>query len=219
MTALFHPTHPTESFEGRDAEFAFLSIFWMIRENFPTLRMTWEHLSDARCIPHLKAMQKIYQKTFVTITAHHLCGNEDKHHGDVSATCQPPIRAERDRTDLIKFVMENHEWVMGGLDDAPHPIEKKHVIGRCACGAYTTESGTLLYATALSEFDLFSKDGGFRTFQSFVSSNAAKYLDVPESKSMLEIVDTQWTIPEKYDFGGIAVIPFWGGKTIPFSYA
>lgn len=218
MTALFHPTHPSKTFGNRDAEYAFIGIFGMIREKFPCLRMTWEHLSDHRCIPHLIAMHQSHQNVFVTITAHHMFGNEDLHFGDVSAVCQPPIRTEEDRTGLNRFVMENHSWVMGGLDDAPHPIEKKHVIGCCACGAFTTEAGTLLYATALSRLDLFDDAGGISIFERFVSINAANYFGIPVPTEKVSIEEETWTIPKEYRFGDTVVIPYGAGLHLPFSY-
>ncbi len=123
----FHPEHPSPIFSNRDAEFAFLPIARIFLEETDAV-IIWEHGTDARCIPHWKDMARS-RRFFVTLTAHHLATNEDDTFGDVRATCKPPIKTEDDRQGLLQLVAEGYryQWVMAGADDAPHPMENKHV--------------------------------------------------------------------------------------------
>ena len=107
MKVHLHPEHPWMTFGNRDAEFIFLPIADMLlRETEATI--IWEHGTDARCVPFWKEMAKT-GRLFVTLTAHHLAGNEDQTFGDVRMVCKPPIKTELDRLGLIQFVAEDHD--------------------------------------------------------------------------------------------------------------
>ena len=206
----FHPEHPWNLFSNRDAEFVFLSTIDMFM-NETNATIIWEHGTDARCIPYWKEMAQS-KRFFVTITAHHLVADEDGEFGDVRSVCKPPIKTYRDRYELVRFVKENHSWVMAGPDDAPHDRATKHPeTGCCSCGAYTAPFLLQLYAHALNP----ANDN--LAFENFVSRNARDLHGLPPSTRKITLVKKPFQIPLSYQVGPWTVEPFWAGKTIDWS--
>lgn len=212
----WHPEHPLMSIANHDAELVFLAITDMFLNETDAI-IVWEHGSVARCIPSWKYMAKS-GRFFVTLTAHHLAENSDGCHGDVRSTCKPPIGTEVDRYALVNLVKEDHSWVMAGLDDAPHPMAAKHVsLGSCACGAYTTPFGLLLYAHALH--DLLATKRGIETFTRFTSRNARQLHNLPASSYRMKIFEKPFKIPPTYQLGDWVVEPFWAGRELKWSFS
>lgn len=212
----FHPEHPWMEFDNRVAEFMFLPIVDMFIRATNAI-IIWEHGTDARCIPFWKEWAKT-GRFYVTLTAHHLATDENATFGDVRATCKPPIKTPRDRSDLVKLVMEDHDWVMAGADDAPHPIEKKHTAhGKCACGAYTAPFLLSLYAHALDA--LLQMRGGVRIFKRFIHGNAAKLykIRIPTMRYVLE--RKPQTIPDSYKLGPWTVLAFWARQELLWTHS
>ena len=212
----FHPEHSSPVFSNRDAEFAFLPIARIFLEETDAV-IIWEHGTDARCIPHWEDMAAS-GRFYVTLTAHHLAANEDDTFGDVRAACKPPIKMEEDRQGLIRLVGKNHRWVMAGADDAPHPMESKHVPeGRCACGAYTSPFLLLLYAHALGRDFLVSR---LPVVQNFLFYNAKKlHPQLKCASDSMWIKREPFQIPLSYDIGPWTVESFWAGRKLDWSFA
>lgn len=212
----FHPEHPLMLFGNRDAEFAFLAIMDMLMtatEEAGTV-FVWEHGTDARCIPFWEEWART-GRFYVTLTAHHLATHEDRTYGDVQATCKPPYKTAQDQRGLIDLVAMDSSWVMAGGDDAPHPKGKKHVLGPCACGAYTAPFLLPLYAHALSHL---LETGREDIFARFINGNARELYGIPEeSTPLIKLVKRPMTIPETYRAGPWEIEPFWAGRTIDYS--
>lgn len=214
----FHPEHPSPVFSNRDAEFAFLPLVRMFLEETDAT-IIWEHGTDSRCIAHWKDMATS-ERFFVTLTAHHLATNEDDSFGDVRAVCKPPIKTEDDRRALIALVGEGKRWVMAGADDAPHPMESKHVHeGRCACGAYTSPFLILLYAHALGRMFLMRKAVEVSNFLFWNAMKLHPHLSSQCASDCVNIKREPFTIPLSYDIGPWKVEPFWAGQTLDWSFA
>lgn len=216
MNVHLHPEHPWMAFGNRDAEFCFLPIADMfLRETNATI--VWEHGTDSRCIPFWKEMAAT-GRFFVTLTAHHLAGNEDQALGDVRMVCKPPLRTEHDRLGLIQLVAENHNWVMAGGDDAPHNLPAKHVHnGQCACGEYTAPFLMQLYAHALDE--LLQSEAGRQIFVNFTSRNARAFHNHPPASATRLLVRQEFLVPDFYQVGSWRVEPPWAGKKIRYSFS
>ncbi|MES2203053.1 MAG: hypothetical protein V4474_01885 [Patescibacteria group bacterium] len=208
MRVHFHPEHPSEHFDNRDAEFAFLPIMDIFFNETKTT-LVWEHGTDARCIPFWEEWAKS-GRFFLTITAHHLLINETTSYGDVGAISKPPAKKEIDRRGLIALIAKDYPWVMAGGDDAAHPVHDKHRVGNCACGAYTAPFLLALYAHALlshMRLDVFAK---------FISGNA-QALYKTDVKEFLRLTKKPFQIPLSYEIGPWKVEPFWAGKTIDYT--
>jgi len=210
MRVHFHPEHPSELVENRDAEFLFLPIMDIfINETNTTL--VWEHATDAtRCTTHWEAWGKT-GRFLLTVTAHHLVTNETSTYGDVGAVCKPSYKTEADRLALIELVRKNYSWVMAGGDDAPHPIGSKHRIGPCACGAYTAPFLLQLYAHALLSYV------GLITFTNFTSANARRVYGAHIPQEFFSLVEKPFDIPLIYRIGPWNVEPFWAGRALDYS--
>ncbi len=215
----FHPEHPSPVFSNRDAEFAFLPLARMFLEETDAT-IVWEHGTDARCITHWKDMAAS-GRFFVTLTAHHIATSEDEAFGDVRAVCKPPIKTEEDRQELLRLIADGYEWVMAGADDAPHPIESKHVSkGRCACGAYTAPFLILLYihvfTRAVHETPMLNSD-----VENFLYFNAKKLHPQLKLQSppVLITKERAFQIQSTYNIGPWTVEPFWAGRTLDWSFA
>lgn len=214
MRIHFHPEYPNLSFDGRDAEYLFLPIIDMfMRQTNATL--IWEHGTDARCIRHWKDWGAS-GRFFVTLTAHHLAESEDGAFGDVRSVCKPAIKTEGDRQGLVSLVKEGLPWVMAGLDDAPHPIENKHVQeGKCACGAYTAPFGLQLYAHMLDK--MLETVEGQEKFVRFTSGVAQDLYKLPGTTETILLKKEPFKIPDSYSAGFWKIQPFWAGKTLAWS--
>jgi dihydroorotase (homodimeric type) len=213
-----HPEYPLMSIPSRDAEYMFISTMDMLMrstEDVGTV-FVWEHGTDSRCILFWREWAQT-GRFYVTLTAHHLAADEDDTFGDVRAACKPPIKTNRDKYVLRLLVREDNHWVMAGLDDAPHPEEKKFVDqGRCACGAYTAPFGLQLYAHAL-----LSDNSGLQdvaALRRLTSDNARALYGLPSGRmDAFRLVWQPFTIPLTYNVGPWTVRPFWAGETIDWS--
>jgi len=211
-----HPEHPAMTFIGRDAEYLFLPVAYMLIEETEAI-IIWEHGTDARCIPHWKRLAES-GRFYVTLTAHHLATNEDKTFGDVRATCKPSIKTEPDRAALVQLVCEDHPWVMLGADDAPHDMSRKHVHeGRCDCGAYTAPFLVPLCAHVLDQ--LMHTEAGIQIFNNFTSRNARKLYGLPPAVRKLKLARQKTEIPACYRLGPWTVESFWAKQVIEWSFA
>ena len=215
MNVHFHPEHPMMLFENRDAEYLFLPIMDMIMEATKDMLgvIVWEHGTDARCIPFWEVWGKT-GRFYVTLTAHHLATSENETFGDVQATCKPPIKTRYDRRGLVELVKLGYHWVMAGGDDAAHDKSKKHGLGPCACGAYTSTVLAALYGHALH--DLLYTEAGRQIFIDFTSGNA-KRLYGGEDGRTLTFTDEPTRIPAEYTVGTWTVEPFMAGQEISCS--
>jgi dihydroorotase len=216
MRVHFHPEHPSELFDNRDAEWMFLplmDIFIHETEDTGTV-LIWEHGTDARCIPHWEVWAKT-GRFFVTITAHHLLDNESSAYGDVRSTYKPPAKREEDRRGLFALIAKadqrEYSWVMAGGDDAPHPTWEKHRLGQCACGAYTAPFLLQLYAHALLPYV------SVEAFICFINRNAAALYGWEDTGERLNLFKKPFTIPKTYLAGFWMVESFWALRTIEYS--
>ena len=105
-----------------------------------------------------------------------------------------------------------YDWVMAGGDDAPHPIEDKHRVGPCACGAYTAPFLLALYAHAI-----LGRQNGPWALEKFISTNAEKLYGKLEDKEKFVIKEEPFTIPLMYEAGPWKIEPFWAGRTINYT--
>jgi dihydroorotase len=190
-----------------DREAEFMSIYEMLAQNFPDLKIIMEHITTKAAVEMLDR----YENLFATITLHHLLITLDDVAGGMLQPhlfCKPIAKRPEDQQALLKVALEAHPKVMFGSDSAPHPQHKKEACG-CAAGVFTAP----IALQALCE--LFDRHGKLENLQSFVSDNAQSIYGLcPEFKEVtLEAVPFQ--VPEKYG----SVVPMFAGQTIGWSIA
>jgi dihydroorotase len=215
-----HPENPWMLFGNRDAEYQCLTFAEMALTEAPDFQLFWEHGTDARCIPFWKDFGLSSSRFFVTLTAHHLDSNEEQAFGDVRKTCKPPIKTERDRSDLGLLVAEDHPWVLAGGDGAIHSIEDKFKLhGKCACGANTSPFLMPLYAHALHPVLNLDTGKGRMIFGNFTSRNARRVFNLPKASKQVILVNKRFQIPDTYDVADLVIMSYGAREYINWELA
>lgn len=217
ITCHFHPEHPWLDISGRDAESMFIPLVEPFLQD-TSARIVWEHGSDGRCVPLWERWASEFDgRVFVTLTPHHLIGDDDTDHGNVAAVCKPPIKSKLDRHLLLDLVRKDYPWVMAGSDSAYHPMAKKHVpSGCCACGAFLAPWLAPLYAHALD--DILVKPCGVEVYKNFTSGNARNVHGLSAPSRTLALERVEFEIPKTYKVGVETAMPFMGGEKIRWRF-
>lgn len=188
-----------------DREAEFMSIYELLAQNFPKLKIVMEHITTKAAVDMLDK----YENLYATITLHHLLITLDDVVGGMMKPhlfCKPIAKRPEDREALLKVALEAHPKVMFGSDSAPHPQHKKESCG-CAAGVFTAPIALQVLCEIFDEFD------ALENLQDFVSDNAQRIYGIcPEFKE-ITLVDLPFTVPESYS----GVIPMYAGETIGWS--
>lgn len=217
MHVHFHPAHPSPLHDNDEEEYMFLPIFEQLHVRFPSVPMTWKHLSDARVISALLDMGKMVG---IGVSAHHPFINATTVYGEnANGVFKPTAGDETDREALVRLITSGHNRVFSDPDDAPHPESaKSNPIMKC-CGADTTEIVTLLHATNFDRAGKLDNPVDWMRFDDFMTHNACRFYGLPTPKDHIWIEKGEHQVPLKTDVNGISVIPFWAGRTLPWRYA
>ncbi|WP_345980411.1 dihydroorotase [Sulfurimonas sp. HSL3-2] len=188
-----------------DREAEFMSIYELLAQNFPKLKIVMEHITTKAAVDMLDK----YENLYATITLHHLLITLDDVVGGMMKPhlfCKPIAKRPEDREALLKVALEAHPKVMFGSDSAPHPQHKKESCG-CAAGVFTAPIALQVLCEVFDEFN------ALENLQDFVSDNAQRIYGIcPEFKE-ITLVDLPFTVPESYS----GVIPMYAGETIGWS--
>lgn len=188
-----------------DREAEFMSIYELLAQNFPKLKIVMEHITTKAAVDMLDK----YENLYATITLHHLLITLDDVVGGMMKPhlfCKPIAKRPEDREALLKVALEAHPKVMFGSDSAPHPQHKKESCG-CAAGVFTAPIALQVLCEIFDEFD------ALENLQDFVSDNAQRIYGIcPEFKE-ITLVDLPFKVPESYS----GVIPMYAGETIGWS--
>jgi dihydroorotase len=192
--ALFHPEHPGARWDDTECEYAFFGIFEAIYNMVPGLNMVWEHLTDSRVLPFLLEME---DRVACTVTAHHLMLRLNDVLGKNHHLCRPPAKMKRDTETLLEHVVTGKSnKIMSGLDDAPHPVSKKHC-DEAACGVWTTTTAPQLHIQIFEDAVGITPES-LHHLANFVSTNARAYYKLHESKSNLLLTQKEEKVPYAY---------------------
>jgi len=185
-----------------DREAEFMSIYELLAQNFPDLKIIMEHITTAAAVEMLDK----YENLYATITVHHLLLTLDDVIGGMMQPhhfCKPIAKRPEDLDALLSVALEAHPKVMFGSDSAPHPQHKKESCG-CAAGVFTAPIALQLLC------EIFEQFGKLDNLQDFVSDNAQRIYGIcPEFKEVT-LEKRPFVVPENY--GG--VVPMYAGETI-----
>lgn len=185
-----------------DREAEFMSIYELLAQNFPDLKIIMEHITTKAAVEMLDK----YENLYATITVHHLLITLDDVVGGMMQPhlfCKPIAKRPEDLDALLSVALEAHPKVMFGSDSAPHPKDKKESCG-CAAGVFTAPIALQLLC------EIFDQFGKLDNLQAFVSDNAQSIYGIcPEFKEVV-LEQRPFTIPENYS----AVVPMYAGQTI-----
>ncbi|QOP43089.1 dihydroorotase [Sulfurimonas sediminis] len=185
-----------------DREAEFMSIYELLAQNFPDLKIIMEHITTKEAV----AMLDKYPNLYATITVHHLLLTLDDVIGGLMRPhlfCKPIAKRPEDLDALLSVALEAHPKVMFGSDSAPHPQHKKESCG-CAAGIFTAPISLQLLTEIFDQFDKLDN------LQAFVSDNAQNIYGIcPEFKEVI-LEKRPFLVPENYS----GVVPMFAGEKI-----
>lgn len=174
-----------------EREVAFHETFLSIHRAFPSLRLVFEHISDARTLALIRDLPA--DRVAGTITLHHLLFTLDDLMGGAlnpHLFCKPVVKTAEDRKALREAVFSGDPHFFFGSDSAPHPRAHKEQKG--AAGCYTAPYALEALAS------LFEAHGVLGALEGFVSERGARFYGLPRNEGMLVLRREEWTVPEEY---------------------
>ncbi len=185
-----------------DREAEFMSVYEILAQNFPNLKIIMEHITTKEAV----VMLDKYPNLYATITVHHLLLTLDDVAGGLMRPhlfCKPIAKRPEDLDALLSVALEAHPKVMFGSDSAPHPQHKKESCG-CAAGIFTAPISLQLLTEIFEQFDKLDN------LQAFVSDNAQNIYGIcPEFKEVI-LEKRPFLVPENY----AGIVPMYAGELI-----
>jgi dihydroorotase len=181
-------------------------------ERFPSLPVVFEHITTARAVEFVAQARR---GVAATITPQHLLHNRNAiFSGGIRPHyyCLPILKRERDRQALLGAATSGNPRFFLGTDSAPH--EKAAKENSCGCaGMFTAHAAVELYAEA------FESVGRLDRLEGFASHFGADFYALPRHRETITLVKEPWVAPEKYPFGGGALVPYRAGEPIAWRIA
>jgi len=188
-----------------DREAEFMSIYELLAQNFPDLKIIMEHITTKDAVDMLDK----YPNLYATITVHHLLLTLDDVIGGMMMPhhfCKPIAKRPEDLDALLDVALNAHPKVMFGSDSAPHPKHKKEACG-CAAGVFTAPIALQLLCEIFEQFDKLDN------LQTFVSDNAQGIYGIcPEFKEVT-LEKRPFVVPAEYS----NVVPLYAGETLSWA--
>lgn len=178
-----------------------------IRQNFPELRIVFEHITTADAVDYVTEQDEFLA---ATITPHHLLINRNAiFRGGINPHhyCLPIAKRETHRQALLKAATGPSKKFFSGTDSAPHTQSAKQSACGCA-GIFSAHAAIECYATA------FEQTGNFTEFESFMSFAGPDFYKLPRNTESITITRTEWQVPDSAPFGEENLVPFMSGQTL-----
>ena len=180
----------------------------IIRNKFPNLKITLEHVTTAHGVHFIKQNKNIGG----TITPHHMLLTKDDVFIEDSINphhyCMPVAKNESDLIELRNAACHDNSKFFLGTDSAPHPIEDKSIGLLSKPGIFSAPCSIELYA------EIFEQENAINNLEIFSSINGAKFYGFTQNESKIRLQKTEWTIPEFSEFNKIKVKNFFANRKI-----
>ena len=213
MTLLIHGEMPPPEYVLY-REPKFLPLLVWINENFPGLRIVWEHITTKEAVAAVKALGP---NVTATITAHHLFDTLDVVIGgylDPHAFCKPVHKSPEDRDALIEAATSGNPKFRFGSDTAPHTLEMKECAHGCA-GAFTAPIALQMLASVFA--GALPAELVQERLQAFVSDRSIEFYVVPKLGKRVELVREPSKVCTQYIRGRTTVVPYRAGTMLDWS--
>lgn len=179
--------------------------------DFPTLKMTMEHISTKEAVSYI--MNEAPSNVKASITPQHLIYN--RNHMLVGGIrphlyCLPILKAEVHREALVGAATSGLPKFFLGTDSAPHPIYAKFSACGCA-GVFSAHCAVEIYA------EVFDKAGCLDKFEDFCSSWGADHYGLSRNTETMTLERKSWKVPVSYEFGRDKVTPLKFGEDIDWT--
>lgn len=179
-----------------------------IVENFPDLKVVFEHITTKDAVDFVKAAS---DNVAATITPQHLLLNRnDLLVGGVQPHnyCLPVLKRNTHQLALQDAVVSGSAKFFLGTDSAPHEKHRKESACGCA-GCYSAWSAIELYA------QVFEDLGVLENLEDFASHYGADFYGLPRNTGTITLVKEQWQVPEEITLpNGNPIVPFYAGKEL-----
>jgi dihydroorotase len=188
-----------------DREAEFMSVYELLAQNFPKLKIIMEHITTKEAVTMLDK----YENLYATITVHHLLLTLDDVVGGMMMPhhfCKPIAKRPEDLDALLTVALDAHPKVMFGSDSAPHPQSAKESCG-CAAGVFSAPISLQLLCEIFEQYDKLDN------LQAFVSDNAQNIYGIcPEFKE-ITLEKRPFVVPEHYG----NVVPMYAGEVLAWA--
>ncbi|MBU4422089.1 dihydroorotase [Patescibacteria group bacterium] len=183
--------------------------FWWIYQNFPRLKIVWEHVTTAYMV---KLLERYPARVAGTITAHHLWLTRDDVFSNPHNYCKPPAKSKEDMVALINAVTSGNPKFFFGSDSAPHWKWQKER-AKAKAGVFSAPVVMPLLA------QIFEAVGALHRLEDFTSRFGAEFYGLPLNTGKLVLEKRPWKVPLAYtrDLDGEAIepiVPFLAGETL-----
>jgi len=189
-----------------DQEPAFLDTLEKLATDFPSLRISFEHISTRTAIDKIIQLWLRRRKIIATITPQHLlCTFDDVAKGKLRPHnfCIPPYQRPEDREALVNVATSGLECFVFGTDHAPHNIETKE----CAEGCAGVCNAPVAIPTVV---EIFEKHNALDKLPNFLTHFAARFHNLEFTWKEMTLVNKPWQVPER--IGNL--VPFRAGQTL-----
>ena len=186
-----------------DREKDYLPELYKILENYPDLKVVFEHVSSKEGV---KAVLEGGNKLAATVTPHHLLFTLDDLLGGMLNPllfCKPVVKTPADRDAVQEAVLSGNSRLFFGSDSAPHPEKAK--FGKSgSAGSYNTYAALPLLAS------FFEKSGCLDMMEDFTSRFGAEFYGMELNSGFITLEKSEYKVPELS--GGS--VPFMAGETL-----
>jgi len=195
-----------------DRETVFIDkILTDIRIKFPNLKITLEHLTTKHGVDFVLNYN---HNTAATITPHHLLLNRNDLLVDGFKPhyyCLPIIKDSPNQQALINAAVSGDPRFFAGSDSAPHVRSNKES-ACCPAGIYHGPNTVLVYT------EFFDMQNKLDKLEAFISFYGADFYNLPRNTDKITLIKNNTVIPDNYNYLDNAIVPFWAGRTINWSF-
>jgi dihydroorotase len=195
-----------------DREKLFIDELISITQNFPKLRVIFEHISTKDAVDFVKESSDLVA---ATITPQHmvlnrndlLSGGLKPHH-----YCLPVVKRERHRKAIAEAAFSGNKKFFLGTDSAPHYRNQKQSSCGCA-GIFSASTALIIYLEA------FDKAGALDKFEDFSVNNSSDFYNLVKTDKKITFKKELFEVQSSYTVGDQEIIPFMANQKISWSIA
>lgn len=201
---LQHGEMPGEFCMEREAKYH--QFVRLLATNWPGLRMTLEHITDARSVELIRELQTHGIKIAGTITTHHLLLTLDDVVGDKLRPdnfCKPIAKTPADRAALFKAATSGEPYFFFGSDSAPHRMIDKY----CSHGCAGVFSAPVMLETLI---EMFTVTDTLKHFDTFAHDNALNFYGMNDLGRKITLTMNKWSVARVI----AGIVPFRSGEEI-----
>jgi dihydroorotase len=195
-----------------DREKLFIDELMLITQNFPELRVIFEHISTKDAVDFVKDSADLVA---ATITPQHmvlnrndlLSGGLKPHH-----YCLPVVKREIHRKAIAEAAFSGNRKFFLGTDSAPHYKNQKQSSCGCA-GIFSASTALVIY------LDAFDKAGALEKFEDFCVNNSSHFYRLAKTDKQITFKKEIFEVQSSYAVGDQEIIPFMANQKISWSIA